>query len=108
MRLPEEAQAYNAVIQIICMVFNIVTRLMNDENACNFSVSVFNEDFPKNLERLQREDILDVTRSFLHVRGGEDGYSERRISLDQIEEIRSKGRLLFHRKRKIKKSFPVK
>lgn len=88
------------------MVYSILSKLMAEGRRESCSISVFRRGTPGDRMTVFGRDISRITRSRIEYSGGETGYERLIVPLESVMEIEAGGRIIFRRKKAIKRIYP--
>ncbi len=88
------------------MVFDILNRLRQGGKLYSCSITVFQPGAINDRGSVFGREIIDFNKSGIRFRGGETGYEEFTVSLENVLEIESGGNIIFKKKPRIKRVYP--
>ncbi len=88
------------------MAFDVLNRLKADRLLGGCSITVSDESSLRKRRTLFGRDVARITRSWIELRGGETGHERLSVPMESVEEIHCEGRLVFRKKKRIKRIYP--
>lgn len=88
------------------MVFNVLTRLKHGNKIRSCAITVSNPGAINGRNFVFGRDIVNFNKSAIRFRGGETGYEEFTVPLDDVISVESGGKIIFRKRPKIDKVYP--
>ncbi len=88
------------------MIYDILLNLKQNEKLYSCSITVFHPGAINNRSFIFGREIVDFNMSSIRFRGGETGYEEFNVPMEDVLQIESEGKTVFKRKPRIKKVYP--
>jgi uncharacterized protein (UPF0248 family) len=88
------------------MVYDILAGLKKNRRLLESLLVLADRSSLDGKKRIPGSLIREVQRSFIVIESGETGQEAERVPLDKIMEIRSGGRILFRKGRRIERIYP--
>lgn len=88
------------------MVYDVLNRLKRNKKLYSCSMTVSRPEAVDKRGFVFGREIVDFNASCIIIRGGETGYEEFSVPLEDVLTIESEGRVVFRRKPRIEKVYP--
>ena len=88
------------------MIYEIMLNLKKSEHLYSCSMTIHHPGAINNRRFIFGREIVGFNTSVIRFRGGETGYEEFSVPLEDVIEIESEGKVVFRRKPRIKKVYP--
>ncbi len=88
------------------MIYEILLNLKKSERLYSCSMTVHHKGAVGDRRFLFGREVTGFNTSVIRFRGGETGYEELTVPLEDVNEIVSDGKVVFKRKPRIKKVYP--
>ncbi len=88
------------------MIYDILLKLKQNKKLYSCSITVFHAGAINNRRFVFGREILDFNMSGIRFRGGETGYEEFTVPMEDVLSVESEGKTVFKRKPRIKKVYP--
>ena len=88
------------------MIYEILLNLKKSKHLYSCSMTIHHKGAVNDRRSLFGREVIDFSKSAIRFRGGETGYEEFSVPLEDVNEIVSNGKVVFRRKPRIKKVYP--
>jgi uncharacterized protein (UPF0248 family) len=88
------------------MIYDILVKLKQNKQLYSCSITVFHPGAVNNKRFIFGREIVDFNTSAIRFRGGETGYEEFTVPLEDVMSVESGGKTVFKRKPRIKRVYP--
>ena len=88
------------------MIYEILLNLKKSKRLYSSSMTIHHKGAVNDKRFIFGREVIGFNTSVIRFRGGETGYEELSVPLEDVIEIESGGKVVFRRKPRIKKVYP--
>jgi uncharacterized protein (UPF0248 family) len=88
------------------MAYSVLNKLKSEGVLRNCSITVSDSDSFRRHKTIFGRDVVRITVSGIELLGGETGHESLSVPINSVQEIRSGGRVVYRKKKRIERIYP--